>query len=112
MDQYPDVSVNWQLHHRPVLHAYDAGGREVKTVELSPLTTEKLHALFSAHFRREKVDPPGFFVRTWRRLFGWAYGISTFEAALLFVCAGCVLALGCYTLCFRYTQCCDAISDL
>ena len=73
---------------------------------------EKLHVLFSAHFRREDVDPPGILVRTWRRLFGWAYGISTLESTLLFVFSGCVLALGCYTICFRYTQCCDAISDL
>ena len=27
------------------------------------------------------------FIRTWRRLFGWAYGISNFEAFVLFLCA-------------------------
>lgn len=112
MDQYPDVTVNWKLHERPVLHVYDTQGIEVKTVDLSQFDHEKLHVLFSAHFRREDVDPPGILVRTWRRLFGWAYGISTLESTLLFVFSGCVLALGCYTICFRYTQCCDAISDL
>ena len=95
-----------------MLHVYDTQGLEVKTVDLSQFDHEKLHVLFSAHFRREDVDPPGILVRTWRRLIGWAYGISTLESTLLFVFSGCVLALGCYTICFRYTQCCDAISDL
>ena len=106
------MTVEWKLHFKPTLHAYDAAGKEVKTVDLSPFSGERLHALFSKHFRREDVEPPGLVVRTWRRLFGWAYGTSTLESALLFVCAGLVLLLACYALCFRYTQICDSISDL
>jgi len=112
VDQYPDVTVSWKLHHKPVLHGYDASGKEIRQIDLSPLRTEGLHALFSRHFRRAHVDPPSLFVRTWRRLFGWAYGMSDLEAALMFACAGIVLLLSCYTLCFRYTQCCDALSDI
>ena len=112
IDQYPDVTVNWKLHHSPKLHVYDASNREIKTVDLSPLKTPELHGLFAAHFRRANVDPPNFLVRTWRRLFGWAYGISTFEATSLFVCGGVALSLICYLLCFRYTAICDGISDL
>jgi N-acetyl-gamma-glutamylphosphate reductase len=36
----------------------------------------------------------------------------TIERSFGDLAARCVLALGCYTICFRYTQCCDAISDL
>ena len=112
VDQYPDVSVSWKLHHDPVLHAYDATGRQVQTVALSKLNTAQLHELFTSHFRREEVEPPSILVRTWRRLFGWAYGISFFEATLLFVAAGVVVGLLCYAICFRYTAICDTIQDI
>ena len=104
--------MDWKLHQKPVLHGYDASGAEIKTIDLSPLSTEKLHAVFAKHFKRVDVGPPNLLVRTWRRLFGWAYGTSDLESALLFVAAGAMLSLVCYTLCCRYTQCCDAISDI
>ena len=112
VDQYPDVSVTWKLHHAPTLFVYDKAGHTVTKVDLSPLKTEALHALFAKHFKRVKVDPPHPAVRTWRRLFGWAYGISDLEATLLFCSAGIVLVLVCYLVCCKYTACCDAISDL
>ena len=112
VDQYPDVTVNWKLHYEPKLHVYDASGKEVKVVALSNLKTEGLHQLFSLHFHRSEVEPPGAFVRTWRRLFGWAYGISTLESTGLFLCGAIALALACYVVCFKYTATCDALSDL
>jgi hypothetical protein len=81
-------------------------------VHLSKLGTDGLHKLFGKHFRRAKVDPPNFLVRNYRRLFGWAYGLSTLEAAMSFALGFLALALFCYYVCFRYTACCDAISDL
>lgn len=95
-----------------MLHAYDATGRQVQTVALSKLNTAQLHELFTSHFRREDVEPPNIFVRTWRRLFGWAYGISDLEAGVLFTLSGLALFAICFVLCTRYTVICDAISDL
>ena len=94
-----------------MLYARTVDGRNV-TVDLSPLKFDALHMLFSTHFQRAHVDPPHVTVRTWRRFFGWAYGMSTFEAAALFVGAGAVLAVVCYALCCRYTLLCDSIQDL
>ena len=112
VEQYPDVHVVWQLHRRPELHARSLRtGRNV-TLDLSPLNHADLHRLFSSHFERKLVPPPKLSVRTWRRLFGWAYGISNFEAAMLFICAGALLAIVSYALCFRYTALCDSIQDL
>ena len=111
VDQYPAVRVEWKLHHRPELHARTGSGRNV-TIDLSPLTSVTLHRLFSKHFAREEVEPPALSVRTWRRFFGWAYGISTLEAAVLFTAAGSLLGAVCYALCFRYTSMCDSIQDL
>lgn len=111
VDQYPAVRVEWKLHHRPELHARTGSGRNV-TVDLSPLKTAGLAELFGTHFERADVMPPALTVRTWRRLFGWAYGISTLEAASLFVCAGALLCIAGYVLCFRYTVLCDTIQDL
>ena len=111
VDQYPGVRVEWILHYRPTLHARNAEGRNV-TVDLSPLGTAALHSLFGSHFDRYHVEPPSMFIRTWRRLFGWAYGISNFEAFVLFLCAFVVLAGVCYVLLWRYTELCDTIQDL
>jgi hypothetical protein len=111
IDQYPAVRIEWKLHHRPELHARTRSGKNV-TVDLSPLNTDSLHKFFTKHFERADVNPPKWTVRTWRRLFGWAYGVSEFEAAILFICAGAVLLLVCYGLCFRYTALCDSIQDL
>lgn len=112
VDQYPEVTVQWKLHHRPELHGYDDDGRVIKRVDLSGYDTAGLHALFASHFVRGKVAPPHALVIMWRRLFGWGYGISTFEAALLFVCGGIVCALASFALCCMYTHTCDTISDL
>lgn len=116
VDQYPAVTVEWKLHHHPELFGYDDAGKQIgQPVNLAKYANdfEGLHALFSAHFARDKsVAPPSMVVRTWRRLFGWAYGISDMEAALLFVCAGAVLLLVGYILCFRYTVCCDTLQDI
>jgi len=111
VDQYPAVRLEWKLHHPPQLHARTRHGRNV-TVDLAPLNTAALHKLFSTHFDRTEVPPAPLPVRTWRRLFGWAYGISNFEAAVLFVCAGVLLGVVAYALCFRYTALCDSIQDL
>lgn len=113
VDQYPDVTVNWKLHFSPTLHVYDSGtGKEINSIGLSSLNAVQLHALFEKYFRRAKVAPPNLFVRTWRRLFGWAYGVSTLEATVLFVCGGAALAVACYAMCFKYTAICDGLSDL
>ena len=111
MDQYPSVTVKWQLHRKPELHARNAAGRNV-TVDLSPLGYAELHQMFGSHFPRSNVAPPSWRVRAWRRLFGWGYGMSTFEAALLFIGAGVLLLAVGYVLCFRYTALCDSIQDL
>ena len=114
VDQYPAVEVQWQLHRSPQLYALDDSGNVVnnKPIDLSHLKYDELHALFSSHFERKHVPPPHFMVRQWRRLFGWAYGISTMESTLLFVCAGILLAVSCYAICCRYTDMCDSIQDL
>ena len=81
------------MHHRPELFGYDADGKQIGSpVDLSGYHRDYagLHALFSSHFVREKVAAPSLAVRIWRRLFGWAYGISHLEAAVLFLCAGAV----------------------
>ena len=111
VDQYPDVTVQWKLHHKPELHGYDAESRVIKRIDLSGYDTAGLHALFASHFARSDVAPPHPFVITWRRLFGWGYGISTLEATMLFVCGGLVCALGIFAMCCMYTQSCDALSD-
>ena len=111
VDQYPAVKVEWILHHPPQLFARTRTGRNV-TVDLAPLKTAALHKLFSKHFEGADVEPAPLPVRTWRRFFGWAYGISTLEAAILFTFATLLLGLACYTLCFRYTALCDSIQDL
>lgn len=112
IDQYPQVQIEWKLHHKPELKARDvATGKAVK-VDLSPYKYDELHALFSKHFAREAVKPPNLAVRTWRRLFGWAYGISTGEAALMFVAASGVLLFVSYFVCGHYTALCDSIQDL
>ena len=99
---------------RPQLYGYDARGHAVgKPIDLSSYDHAGLHHLFSSHYHRDSsVQVPGLAVRTWRRLFGWAYGISNMEAAVLFVCAGAVIFIAAYTLCFRYTQLCDTLQDL
>ena len=111
MDQYPAVRVEWKLHRRPELHARNRGGRNI-TIDLSPLNFAALHKLFGAHFERSLVEPPALQVRMWRRLFGWAYGISTLESAMLFVCAGVLFCIVAYALCYRYTALCDSLQDL
>ena len=81
------------MHHRPELFGYDAAGKQIGSpVDLSRYNQDydSLHALFSSHFVREKVAAPSLAVRVWRRLFGWAYGISNLEAAIYFLCAGAV----------------------
>ena len=105
------MHVKWQLHRKPELHATNSHGRNV-TVDLSPLAFDALHKLFGAHFERVDVDPPSTFVRNWRRLFGWGYGMSTFEAAALFVCAAMLLLAVLYILCFRYTAMCDSLQEI
>jgi len=112
VDQYPAVTVQWKLHHRPELHGYDDAGHVIKRIDLSPYSTEALHTLFGSHFVRGAVPPPHVAVITWRQLFGWAYGISTLEAALLFICGGIVCALTVFAVCCSYTSLCDTISDL
>ena len=115
MDQYPAVRIEWKLHHRPELFGYDAHGKQIgQPIDLSRYKHDYdgLHALFATHFERRDVEPPPIATRMWRRLFGWGYGISTFEAAMLFVCAGIVLLLACYVICFRYTACCDSLQDI
>ena len=91
------MRVEWKLHVRPQLYRYDSRGQAIgKPIDLSPYDHAGLHRLFSSHYQRdETVEAPGLAVRTWRRLFGWAYGISTMEAAVLFVCAGAVPAAEC-----------------
>ena len=103
--------MHWQLHRKPELHATNGHGRNV-TVDLSPLDSVKLHELFTLHFARVNVEPPSFFVRTWRRLFGWGYGMSMFDSVMFFVGAGIVLLVMSYVICYRYTATCDAIQDL
>ena len=112
VDQYPAVHLEWKLHP-PQLYAYDNRGKQLQQpIDLASYDAEGLHRLFSAHFTRVKVPPPSFGVRVWRRLFGWAYGIPTSEAALLFVCAGVLLLIVCYAFCFRYTAMCDYVQDI
>lgn len=108
------MRVEWKLHVRPQLYRYDSRGQAIgKPIDLSPYDHAGLHRLFSSHYQRdETVEAPGLAVRTWRRLFGWAYGISTMEATVLFVCAGAVVFVAMYALCFRYTQMCDSLQDL
>lgn len=107
------MHVDWKLHRNPTLYGYDVDGKPIgKPIELARYDEAGLHKLFSEHFVRENVPPPSFGVRTWRRLFGWAYGISFFEATLLFVAAGVVVGLLCYAICFRYTAICDSIQDI
>ena len=112
VDQYPDVTIQWKLHQPPVLHGYDAAGTEIGRVPLSALGSAQLHTLFGEHFRRADVPPPSLAVRTWRRLFGWAYGIGILEAIVLFAFGGLVALICAYTVCYRYTQCCDALADI
>ena len=112
VDEYPAVRLKWQLHRTPELHGYDSTGGEIARIDLSRLSTGELHELFSRHFVRTSAKPLPALVKLWRRLFGWAYGISTAEAAMLFVLGACVLLLLGYTVCCRYTYCCDAISDI
>lgn len=98
-----------------MLYGYDADGKAVspKPVPLSKLDRAQLHALFQTHFKRDSgVEAPGFVTRMWRRLFGWAYGVSTLEAVVLFICGASVVSIACYALCWRYTQLCDQIQDL
>lgn len=106
--------MEWKLHVSPQLVRYDSSGKVIGLpVDLSPYDHAGLHRLFAAHFKHDPtVEPPTFAVRNWRRFFGWAYGISHTEAAVLFVCAGAVLLVALYALCFRYTQMCDTIQDL
>lgn len=106
--------MQWKLHRSPQLYGYDENGKELldKPIELSKYSYAALHELFGKHFERKHSPPPHFLVRQWRRLFGWAYGISTTEAALLFVCAGVALAVFCYAICCKYTALCDSIQDL
>ena len=111
VDQYPHVKLRWLLHHRPELHAKNRYGRNV-TVDLSPMKDADLHALFDLHFARADVAPPPVRVRLWRRLFGWAYGISTFEATLLHFCGFVLFLILMYAMCYRYTAICDSIQDI
>ena len=110
VDHYPTVHVKWQLHMEPTLHARDAANKSV-SVDLAPLSEKALHNLFAMHFEHTHVDPPTATVRMLRRLFGWAYGMTTFESAMFFCAAGVVLLVLCYVLCFRYTEMCDKIQD-
>lgn len=114
VDQYPQVRVEWKLHQRPQLYAYDSTGKAIgKPHDLSHLSHDGLHDFFSKHYTRDStVTPPSAATRMYRRIFGWAYGISTAEAAMLFVCGGAVLAIAIYALCWRYTALCDSIQDL
>lgn len=115
VDQYPAVTIEWKLHHKPELFGYDADGNKVGgPVDLSSYKNnyDGLHVLFSQHFSRSSVKAPNLAVRTWRRFFGWGYGLSTFEATLFFICGSLVLLLACYTVCCRYTACCDALQDI
>ena len=103
--------MQWILHRDPELHALDAHGRNV-TVHLSHFNGAGLHKLFGTHFERVNVAPPSLMVRTWRRLFGWAYGLNDLEATLYHT-IGAVVMLGvCYLLCFRYQAICDALQDV
>ena len=111
IDQYPSVELEWILHRSPTLRAQNAAGHNV-TMDLSGFDTDGLHNLFSAHFHRLDVEPPSLMVRTWRRLFGWAYGISAHEAVIYHTLGALVLLCVLYLLCFRYTSMCDTIQDL
>jgi len=111
LDQYPSVQLEWLFGHKPELRAFDKAGGE-HTVDLSPLNQEQLHQLLNEHFDRVPVAPPSFLVRSWRRFFGWAYGLPTELAALCFIVAVIALLVVCYPICCKYTAICDSLSDL